>query len=316
MSVPDRPPPADKVFLAHPARRRLDESDNRAILQVLAARSSGFAVRVARHYMAGSADKTGSMSEHGLRDQRGTQRRLLASIHDVHPGSLDAVERLAAQFERHLGGPRYAMLVVPDHWGGNAWGANSAFAAKLRGWADQGIEMFVHGWFHQDRSEHSGMAALKAKHMTASEGEFLGLDTAEAARRMAEGKALVEDAIGRPAAGFIAPAWLYGPGALEALADSGFALAEDHMKVWKPATGEVVAKGPVITWASRSGPRTASSLLAAWAGRNFLGPLDTVRVAVHPGDVTKPSIVASIDRTLAAFTRRRTPARYSDLLAA
>ena len=244
------------------------------------------------------------------------QKRLIASIHDVHPGSLDAVERLAEQFDRHLGRACYAMLVVPDHWGRNAWGANAPFAARLRGWADRGIEMFVHGWFHQDRSEHSGMAALKARHMTASEGEFLGLSQAEAARRMAEGKALVEDAIGRAAAGFIAPAWLYGPGALAALAESDFALAEDHLKVWAPATGEVLARGPVITWASRSGPRTASSLLAAWAGRNVLRALPTVRVAVHPGDVTKPSLVASIDSTLASFARRRTASRYADLQAA
>lgn len=244
------------------------------------------------------------------------QKRLIASIHDVHPGSLDAVERLAEQFDRHLGPARYAMLVVPDHWGRNAWGRNAPFAARLRGWADRGIEMFVHGWFHQDRSDHSGMAALKARHMTASEGEFLGLSQAEAARRMAEGKALVEDSIGRAAAGFIAPAWLYGPGALAALAESDFALAEDHMKVWTPATGEVLARGPVITWASRSGPRTASSLLAAWAGRNLLGALPTVRVAVHPGDVTKPSLIASIDTTLASFARRRAASRYADLRAA
>ena len=243
-------------------------------------------------------------------------KRLIASIHDVHPGSLDAVERLAAQFERHLRGPRYAMLVVPDHWGRNAMRGNAAFAARLRDWADRGVEMFVHGWFHQDRSDHAGMAALKARHMTANEGEFLGLDQAEAARRMADGKALVEDAIGRPVVGFIAPAWLYGPGAMRALEDSGFALAEDHMKVWRPASGEVVARGPVITWASRSGPRTASSLLAAALGRTLLGPLQTVRVAVHPGDVTKQSIVASIETTLAAFMRKRTVGRYADLLAA
>ena len=245
-----------------------------------------------------------------------TAKRLIASIHDVHPGSLDAVERLNDLFVKHLNGPNFAMLIVPDHWGRNAVRGNAGFAAKLRGWADQGIEMFVHGWFHQDRSEHTGIAALKAKHMTASEGEFLGLSQAEAARRMADGKALVEDTIGRPAAGFIAPAWLYGPGAMNALATSGFALAEDHMKVWKPASGEVLAKGPVITWASRSGPRTASSLFAAALGRNLLGPLPTVRVAVHPGDVTKPSILASIDATLAAFARRRQVARYADLLAA
>lgn len=248
-------------------------------------------------------------------DARHRPRRLLASIHDVHPGSLEAVEQLAAQFERHLGGPRFAMLVVPDHWGRNPVAGNTAFKARLRDWADRGIEMFVHGWFHQDRSEHSGVAALKAKHMTASEGEFLGLSEQEARRRMTEGKALVEDAIGRPAAGFIAPAWLYGPGAMKALAASDFTLAEDHMKVWQPQTGAVVAKGPVLTWASRSGPRTASSLLAAALGRTFLNPLKTVRVAVHPGDVTKQSIVDSIESTLAHFAARRSIGRYADLLA-
>ena len=40
------------------------------------------------------------------------------------------------------------------------------------------------------------MAAFKAKHMTASEGEFLGLTRAEAARRMADGRKLIEDIIG------------------------------------------------------------------------------------------------------------------------
>lgn len=243
------------------------------------------------------------------------RKRLIASIHDVHPGSLDAVERLAAQLERHLGGPRFAMLVVPEYWGRHAVRGNAPFAAKLRGWADRGVEMFVHGWFHQDRAQHRGAAAFMARHMTDSEGEFLGLDQAEAARRMAAGKAVVEDAIGRPAAGFIAPAWLYGAGAIAALAESGFALAEDHLRVWHPATGVAVARGPVVTWASRSAARTASSLLAAGLARALLAPLTTVRVAVHPGDVTKPSIVASIDKTLAALSRKRVVGRYADLLA-
>jgi hypothetical protein len=88
------------------------------------------------------------------------------------------------------------------------------------------------------------------------------------------------------------------------------------MKVWRPASGEVVARGPVITWASRSGPRAASSLVAAALGRSLLGPLETVRVAVHPGDVTRPSILASIDKTLAAFAGKRRAGRYADLLAA
>jgi predicted deacetylase len=174
--------------------------------------------------------------------------------------------------------------------------------------------MFLHGWRHLDDSSHAGGAAsFKAKHMTAGEGEFLGLSEAEAVRRMRDGRAVVEDAIGRPVAGFIAPAWLYGPGAMAALASEGFALAEDHMKVWRPADGQVLAKGPVITWASRSPGRIRSSLFFSRLARFGLRPLRTVRVAVHPGDTTVPALLDSLDATLDALLPGRIAGRYGDL---
>ena len=126
--------------------------------------------------------------------------------------------------------------------------------------------MFVHGWFHKDLATHEGLGArLKAQHMTAGEGEFLGLDQATALDRMRRGRALIEDVTGCKVAGFIAPAWLYGEGAKAALAEAGFALAEDHWKVWQPVSGRVLVRGPVLTWASRSHARIASSLFAARA---------------------------------------------------
>jgi hypothetical protein len=93
----------------------------------------------------------------------------------------------------------------------------------------------------------------------------------------------------------------------------GFALAEDHMKVWRPASGEVLAKGPVITWASRSKARIRSSLFAAALGRAALPFTRTIRVAVHPGDTTVPALLESIDRTLARFVRTHEPSRYAAL---
>lgn len=239
-------------------------------------------------------------------------KRLLASIHDVSPRFEGEVDRLLDRLAPHVG-QRLAMLVVPDHW--NAAPITPAFTRRLRAWAEAGVEMFVHGWSHIDDSQHTGAAALKAKHMTAGEGEFLGLDHREALARMRRGKALVEDATGRAAAGFIAPAWLYSDDARAALGDAGFALAEDHAHVWAPVGGRVLARGPVITWASRSRPRQLSSLAAAALLRRVLQPSETVRIAVHPGDVRVPQLLDSIDRTFAAFRRHR-PARYADLLAA
>ena len=239
---------------------------------------------------------------------------LLASIHDVGPRFEREVDQLAELLGGILGGPKFAMLVVPNHWSEAPLADSTAFQRRLRDWADQGVEMFVHGWYHKDLAEHTGAAAFKAKHMTAGEGEFLGLSCEVAAQRMADGRKLIEDAIGRPVAGFIAPAWLYGDGAREALAASDFALAEDHMRVWQPQTGKVLAKGPVITWASRSKPRQLSSRLFAGLARHALQVQPVVRAAVHPGDVTVPALLDSISATFGSFAARRRAGRYAELL--
>lgn len=243
-----------------------------------------------------------------------TGKLLLASIHDVGPRFEREVDQLAALLSGMLGGPRFAMLVVPDHWGAAPLAQAPDFQRRLRDWADTGVEMFVHGWFHKDLAEHTGMAAIKARHMTASEGEFLGLPRAVAAQRMADGRKLIEDIIGRPVAGFVAPAWLYGPGARAALADSGFALAEDHFRVWQPGSGTVLARGPVVTWASRSRGRQLSSLTFSAIARTALRPLKVARLAVHPGDTGVPALLRSITATGTAFARDRQIGRYAELV--
>lgn len=246
----------------------------------------------------------------------GSDRLLLASIHDVGPKFEGAVDALAARLTCLLGGPRFAMLVVPDHWDEAPLARSPQFARKLRAWSDAGVEMFLHGWRHRDDEVHAGrLARFRARRMTAGEGEFLGLDRAEAARRLRAGRTVVEDAIGRPVAGFVAPAWLYGDGARAALADESFALAEDHLRVWQPVGGQIVARGPVVTWASRSRARIASSLAVAAAAPVLLARLPVVRVAVHPGDTGVPALLTSIDATVAHFAARRRAARYADLTA-
>lgn len=237
-------------------------------------------------------------------------RRLIASIHDVSPKFEAQIDALADRLTKLLGGPEFAMLVVPDHWGEAPLAKAPAYAAKLRAWADQGVEMFLHGFTHRDDSDAKGFAQT---HMTAGEGEFAALDTVEALRRIREGRAIVEDAIGRPVAGFVAPAWLYSRYALDAVVRSNFEIAEDHMKVWNPRTGATLARGPVITWASRSPGRIRSSLMVARAAQVLPWALPTARIAVHPGDTTVPALLASIDATFARFAKTHVPSRYADL---
>ena len=239
-------------------------------------------------------------------------RLLLASIHDVSPRFESEVDRLIDMLAPHVGA-RLAMLVVPNHWGDSPIVPGSPFAARLRSWANQGIEMFLHGFTHRDEAQYSGAAdRVRARFMTASEGEFLGLSCAEATARIKDGRDVIESVIGRQIDGFVAPAWLYGEGAREALAQSGIPLAEDHLRVWSPATGTQLAWGPVITWASRTRLRLLSSLAAAAVLRH--APLEVLRIGVHPPDVRHPALVRSIADTFAAARRKRSPARYGDLL--
>ncbi|MES2057344.1 MAG: hypothetical protein V4564_15530, partial [Pseudomonadota bacterium] len=100
---------------------------------------------------------------------------------------------------------------------------------------------------------------------------------------------------GRSIAGFVAPAWLYGRGAHEALASARIGLAEDHWKVWDAMDGRVLARSPVITWASRTPGRMASSLAVAAVART----------------VPTPRVISS---TIAALSRNRMVSRYTDLI--
>lgn len=239
-------------------------------------------------------------------------RLLLASIHDVSPRFESEVDRLADLLRPHVG-HHVAMLVVPNHWGQAPLIVGSSFGSKLRAWADAGVEMFLHGYFHHDEVRHAGRwNRFRAAYMTAGEGEFLGLSKREAQARIRCGKALVEDVTGRPIAGFVAPAWLYGPGAHEALTDCAIPIAEDHMRVWSPASGAELARGPVITWASRTRLRLASSLAAAAALRRL--PTSVLRVGAHPPDCREPALLRSIETIVRSLASSRRPARYSDLL--
>lgn len=242
------------------------------------------------------------------------QRLLLASIHDVGPRFESEVDQLLDTLAPYVGN-RIALFVVPNHWGDHPIVPGSPFATKLRRWVESGLEPFLHGFFHRDAAvHHRTKDVLRARWMTAGEGEFLALDRDESRSRIERGRALLEDIIGRPIAGFVAPAWLYSSGAIEALRDCGVGIAENHWRVWSPNTGMVLSRSPVITWASRTPARLQASLLAAAALRR--APVRDLRIGVHPPDCRAPRLLRSIEKTFGVARRSRRPAAYAELLTA
>lgn len=241
-------------------------------------------------------------------------RRLLVAVHDVTPEHDWRIEQLMTLIEAVIGPGNAALLAVPQFHKGAAIGSNAGFNARLRKWCDAGCEVFLHGYFHLDEVEHPGLLAnWKAKYLTAREGEFLGLGFSDACQRLIDGRNQVEDVIGRPVSGFVAPAWLYSPDAMKAVANLDFAVAEDHFRVWQPATGKILARGPVITYASRTPMRLLSSLLWSRAATVLLKPLPVVRIGVHPHDWDAPELVSEIKRALEVFAQTHKPSRYADL---
>src|SRR6476469_9202264 len=94
---------------------------------------------------------------HIARMSIGRSQLLLASIHDVSPRFEGEVDRLLDLLRPYVG-ERLAMLVVPNHWGDAPIVPGSPFAARLRSWADQGVEMLLHGFTHRDEAQYSSAA--------------------------------------------------------------------------------------------------------------------------------------------------------------
>src|SRR5262249_5760352 len=152
----------------------------------------------------------------------------------------------------------------------------------------------------------------QATTLTAGESEFLDLDESEATARIEAGRALLETATGLKVAGFVAPAWLYGKATRPCLRAAGFAYAEDHWRVWSPGLDSTLVSGPIVSYATRTPARVASSIAWSRLATVLLRPAPVVRVALHPDDFTVAAIAREIDRTLRGLLSQRRPMRYGD----
>lgn len=242
------------------------------------------------------------------------QRRLLVSVHDVTPRHFERLRAIAATLERHGLGGRYSALVVPNFWHEWPLADHPEFLAWLRQEIDAGVEPLLHGYFHRDEAEHpSPWTRLRGRALTAREGEFLGLGHEAARARIVAGGRLLTELLGAAPTGFVAPAWLYGAATRDVLAELGYAIAEDHWRVWSPRGGQVLARGPVIAYASRTRLRAAASLAWSRAATIALARQPIVRLAIHPHDLDLESLARELDRALAALTRDRAAIRYHEL---
>ncbi len=107
------------------------------------------------------------------------------------------------------------LLVVPAYHG--ECSAQPEFEQAMTAQLAAGHELALHGYFHLDPQVPSDVIDwFRRRIYTAGEGEFCGLSEEEARERLTLGARWFA-AKGWPLAGFVAPAWLLGPGAWKAL---------------------------------------------------------------------------------------------------
>ena len=207
-------------------------------------------------------------------------RTVCIVLHDAATTTRAACVRTLAAVRDVSGDAPVTLLSVPRYHG-------EAPSTELEAWLGdrlrRGDELALHGHTHQDDGAPSGwLDALRRSHYTRGEGEFWALSRDEATARIDAGIAWF--AKNRwPLAGFVAPAWLMGPGAWAALAGRGFEYtATLRQLIHLP--GRQTIDSQSVVYSTSSGWRRNSSL--AWNACVALAerrnPL--LRIELHPRD--------------------------------
>lgn len=245
----------------------------------------------------------------------GRDRRVIACLHDVSPRSFSRILEIDRFYAEVGVGSNYAMLVVPNFHGEWSLEEHPEFVdwLKMRAW--QGVEIFLHGYFHYDTTPEEERAPLtRLRHAVLGEGEFAALEEDEAARRLKAGREMLGELLHMNITSFVAPAWQYSNGARAALSALGFTIAENRAGVWRPDTGCVLTQTPVIAYSGRGAMRRCASLAWSKISSRLLENAQIVRHAIHPADFNDESLKIEIRRSLSELLASREAISYRRLL--
>jgi len=240
--------------------------------------------------------------------------RLIACLHDVSPKHFERVIEID-DFYREIGiGSRYAMLVVPDFDGQYELSDHPEFIRWLRDRAKSGVEIFLHGYYHQDFTPTAARPwLLRLQYQLLGEGEFAVIGVQEASERLNLGRRLLENILEMEVNAFVAPAWQYSKGARFALAQADFRIAEDRASVWDPTTGLILSRTPVIAYSARSSVRRDLSIGWSRIATRVLKNAQLIRHALHPADFSSDKLISEIKRSLSELLAYREVVTYRSL---
>jgi uncharacterized protein len=149
-------------------------------------------------------------------------KSLIVSLHDVSPLTQSLCERILLDLSE-LGVREVSLLIIPNHHGRAPVAQNSPFQRWLTREVDAGHEPVLHGYFHrrQKRRADPWFSKITTEIYTDGEGEFFDLSFDLAKKSLCDGLADLAF-LPRKVTGFVAPAWLLGDAAEQAVRSLGF----------------------------------------------------------------------------------------------
>jgi predicted deacetylase len=230
-------------------------------------------------------------------------RDLCVSIHDVSPSTWPQCETLLKAIHEVADIP-VTLLVVPAYHH-LAVGDSTDYEGLLLNRLQAGDELALHGYTHLDEgSAPTGWRDWYARRIyTQCEGEFSVLGCAEAKQRLQWGLEWFAER-GWPVQGFVAPAWLLGEGAWQALRESSFDYTTTISRFYfLPQRRSLFA--PSLVYSARSRWGSALSRVGNSVSAQAMRGAPLVRLGLHPADVRHPATLRHMQRLLANLLATR-----------
>src|SRR5262245_54823327 len=145
---------------------------------------------------------------------------VVVSLHDVAPCSQQITSTMISELSAH-GVRGCSILVVPDYHHEGPFAKHREFVTWLRALEADGHEVVIHGYFHErpPQTEVTLGDKFMSRFCAQDEGEVYDLGYEEGLRRITKARDEFR-ALGLKPRGFIAPAWLLGNEAEQAVRDA------------------------------------------------------------------------------------------------
>src|SRR5213592_2168986 len=212
---------------------------------------------------------------------------VVVSLHDVSPCTQQITSTIISELSAH--GVRVcSVLVVPDYHHDGPFAKHREFVTWLRALEADGHEVVIHGYFHERPPQRKETLRDKfvTRFYTQKEGEFYDLSYEEALRRITTARDEFR-AHGLKPRGFVAPAWLLGNEAEQAVRDAQLEYTTRLRSVCDLRSGSIFPARTLVYSVHNGWRRGVSRLWNATLFRLLSGSL-LLRISIHPSDYSHP----------------------------